>query len=296
MKQEDKMITERTYNGKTALKVFAIAIAAVFVGILIFEGVKGTKSTSDKIRVTVYNVGKGDCILVEQEEHAMLIDCGYEDTAPEIVSYLQHLKTEPESIIITHYDKDHVGGAAAFAEGFASADFYLPDYEGSSSYYKALMKSLESTATARSFQRVSQDVSFKLGDAEVEIYASDIEYDGDNDNDCSLVVSVRCENDSYLFTGDLEKEGITAFLAKHTEQWDVIKMPHHGNKKGSIDELLKSVKPSVALITDSQEDPAVSDVLALLRSAGAKVYCTSDKGTYYIKSNGSRRYTFEQAG
>ena len=290
------MITGNYYSGKTFLKVLAIAIASVFIGVFIFEGVRILQNkNTEGLTVTVYNVGKGDCILVQQDGYAMMIDCGYQQTAGEITDYLKLTGIEPECVIITHYDKDHVGGAAAFADSFKTAAFYLPDYEGSSTYYNALMSSLQSPDSSHDISVVKSDISFKLGDASVDIYASDVEFDGDNDNDCSLVVSVRYGRDSYLFAGDLEKEGISAFLAAHSGQWDVIKMPHHGNKKGNVGNLLETVRPGYAIITDSGSDPATDDVLELLETAGAKIWRTSLLGTFYIKSSGSGRYTMQQA-
>jgi beta-lactamase superfamily II metal-dependent hydrolase len=48
-----------------------------------------------------------------------------------------------------------------------------------------------------------------------------------NDNDLSLVAALTSGNDSYLFTGDLQKDGIEAYLEHSLGQFDVLKVPHH---------------------------------------------------------------------
>ena len=61
--------------------------------------------------VSFIDVGKGDCILLQSGQSAALIDTGYDRTSGEVISFLRkkgvgHL----EFLIITHYDRDHVGG------------------------------------------------------------------------------------------------------------------------------------------------------------------------------------------
>ena len=291
------MIVEKSVFGKTLFKTFAIAIGTVIVLTLVIGGIKlltEDKKTDQSLKISVIDIGKGDCILVQKGEHAMLIDCGYKETSAAVSSYLKSAGVESlESIVITHYDKDHAGGAAAIIGAYSTANIYLPAYEGSSACYTDLISSLDKADGSISSTKVTSDVSFKLGEVSVTIFASDIEYDGDNDNDCSLVVSVRYNKDSYLFAGDLEKAGIAAFLEKHTAQWDIIKMPHHGNKKGNIEELLASVKPQAALITDSDSDPAADSVLELLDAAGVKTYRSSKNGTIVITSSGTGTYRVE---
>ena len=41
------------------------------------------------VRVTFFDVGKGDAILIETAGHRMLIDAGYDDTAGVILDYLR---------------------------------------------------------------------------------------------------------------------------------------------------------------------------------------------------------------
>ena len=64
------------------------------------------------VRVTFFDVGKGDAILVETASHAVLIDSGYDDTKEIILDYMEKQEISSlDYLVITHFDKDHVGGA-----------------------------------------------------------------------------------------------------------------------------------------------------------------------------------------
>ena len=288
------MIPEKHSFGKTFPKIFGIAIATVFVMTFAIGGLKllnGGKTADPSLKVSIIDVGRGDCILVRKGGHAMLIDCGYEETSAAVSSYLRSSGVESlESVVITDYDNDHVGGAAAIIEAYSPAAVYLPSHEGSGPCYEALISSLDKAGSGTASVRVTSDTAFRLDDVSVTIFVSRAGSDGGN---CSLVVSVRQSKDSYLFAGDLEKEDTAAFLADHTAQWDVIIMPHHGNQKDGTEELLASVRPKIALITDSSQEPAADSVLGLLEVTGAKIYRSSENGTVTITSSGKGVYRIE---
>lgn len=68
-------------------------------------------------RITVIDVGKGDCILVQTGDAAdpvtVMIDTGYKKTAEDVLEYLSgHGIAKLDALIVSHFHKDHVGGAA----------------------------------------------------------------------------------------------------------------------------------------------------------------------------------------
>ena len=258
------------------------------------------QAASDGIRVSVIDVGKGDCILVRVAGSAALIDTGYDDTVDDVVSYLRKQGVEQLAfMLITHYDKDHIGGIRAIGQAFPVAAVYLPGYVGGDKQYRSATADVAKLGAPT--QTVTQEVALTLGDARFTIFPTTLTYDphaaGDegNDNDLSLVATLVHKNDSFLFAGDLEEAGITAFLERKPAAFDVLKVPHHGEKKANLDELLAVVRPKVAVVTDSQAEPADKKTLKQLRKAGADVYCTSDCGTVEIASNGAGSYRVSSA-
>ena len=277
-----------------AILLALLTLAALAAGCAKRDGQTATDA-AEQMRVTFIDVGKGDCILLEKDGVFALIDAGYEDTSDDVISFLKKQGEETlDAFIVTHYDKDHVGGAAAVAQAFAVKQGYLPGYTGHSKYYTALMKAI--VERDLTYRQVTEDVSFTLSDVTVDIFASSVEYvyDGTeegNDNDASLVISAVYGQDSYLFAGDLEKAGVSAFLAADRGTYDVVKMPHHGNAKKNTDDFIEAVRPKIAVITDGADDPAEEKTLNLLAQAGAKTYRTAEIGTITVISEGSGTYT-----
>lgn len=255
-----------------------------------------SSASTGTICVSVIDVGKGDCILVQVGETAVLIDTGYAETSGKVLSYLRNQGvTHLESLVITHYDADHIGGVRDIGKELSIGMVYLPGYEGTDKNYRALVAALADTKL--SAQQVSGQLKLAVGNASMRLFPSSVSYspgkkgEEGNDNDMSLVAELHYGDDSYLFASDIEKDGIEAFLQANHGQFDVLKVPHHGNKSPLSDELFESVQPQIAIITDSADEPADKKTLKLLAQNGATAYCTSTSGTVVVQSDGAGHYT-----
>ena len=61
------------------------------------------------LEMHVIDVGQGDCILIRQGEHAMLVDCGEPECADEVVKYLKDHGIEYlDYFVCTHVHSDHM--------------------------------------------------------------------------------------------------------------------------------------------------------------------------------------------
>ena len=165
------------------------------------------------VRVSFIDVGKGDCILLQSGQSTALIDTGYDRTSNGVLSFLRGRGVDRlEFLIITHYDRDHVGGIRAIGGGVAIDMVYLPAYEGVDKNYRSLMSAIETLGLPTS--RIDKTLSLRFGSAHLSIHPSGVEFvpdakgDEGNDNDLSLVTSLTCGSDTFIFTGDLERDGI----------------------------------------------------------------------------------------
>ena len=286
-------------NGKNLAAALLLCFFGAAVATLV--GCGKTGATDKPYRVTFFDVGKGDCILVEMGTRKVLIDAGYEETASSIFGEMKKLGVSKlDGLVITHFDKDHVGGAAFFISKLKPEEVFLPNYEGKSKYYLAMLAALDEAGIMPA--RVTEKFSF-AGDAgyDFKIAPGLVSYDAEkeNDNDCSLICSFKYGEDSFLFMGDLEKKGIKEFLAE-TENGGiyaemvpagVLKMPHHGSAYKKTEELVATVSPKVAVITDSKEKPAEDETLEILAAAGVEVRRSSVDGDITIIGNGTGEVT-----
>ena len=255
-----------------------------------------TASPDDILTVTYIDVGKGDCILLQFKDKIMMIDTGYSGSTDRIFDVLKNKGLSSlDCLVITHFDKDHVGGAKDVISACSPSVVYLPNYEGDSSAYRKMMTELENGGI--SYEKVSDDVTFSFDDVDICIYKSDVEYtegtddEEGNDNDVSLVISAVYGDDSYLFPGDIEKKGIKSYLSKDAGSFDIVKMPHHGRKNGSTDDFIDSTSPKYAIITDSEDSPADDETIELLSDAGVMIFRSSVNGTVEISGNGTGIYS-----
>lgn len=238
-------------------------------------------SQSGGLSLDVFAVGKADAMLLRVDGHAVLIDTGENGDGDELADWLTERGVERlDLMILTHHDKDHIGGADAILERFSVDAVRMPAYESTSKQYQQLAKAL--TATDTIVYRMDADATFSLGGADFIIWVSTVPYDGKNDNEQSLVTKVVYGGKTYLLMGDAEEAWLKAlcFSSKNLT-CDILKVPHHGVYDDSLFALLTLTMPSTAIITDSEKNPADARTLSLLNDFGVQTFRTA-KGSILI--------------
>lgn len=245
------------------------------------RGLSRSGSAEELFTITAFSVGKADALLLETGDTAILVDTGEEDDGSFILKELEkrgirHL----DMLLVTHFDKDHVGSAALIMEKVAVDMVLMPDYEGDRKEYSAFLESLEGHPDVR---RVTEIVQFTDGALDWIVYPAEdpaeiLSTEDEHDNDMSLVASVSYGECRFLLTGDIEKTRIAQMLATDVDwRHDWIKMPHHGRYQKALRELLEAVDPSWAVICCSEKKPAEEETLELLEERGISVWDTSER-------------------
>lgn len=276
----------RQYIGRILLFLFACG-GIYLSGCTQTDGEGGTPIANDsdvafhpaeegQVKVTFFDVGKGDAILIETLAHFMLIDSGYEDTADVLLDYMEEQSISClDYLVLTHFDKDHVGGADWIINNLQVKEVLQPDYESDSGQYQeyemAMGEGEMTPVMVTEIMEISFDgVDFLIIPPEKENY--------EEENDFSLVVSMVCGEKSFLFTGDCEKVRLDEFLEQNdfTLSHDILKIPHHGRKEKNSEEFLQAVQPSAAVITNLEEKAADGKVCRVLREMGTEVFFTGN--------------------
>ena len=225
------------------------------------------------LEVSFLKVGKADAIVLMCQDETMIIDCGEEDDGKEVLAFLKSRGIEKVDVLmITHFDKDHVGGADTFVEGIKIERVLLPAYTGSGTEYTDFMEALGKAGINP--ENVTENLNLTLGSASIlveppasyEIPAHVEEYD----NDFSLITTVEFDGKRLIFTGDSEKKRIREWLEDGAAcECDVLKIPHHGVYNKALADLLSATKPAHTVICDSKKNPADEKTLGLIKSIGA---------------------------
>lgn len=232
----------------------------------------------DGCRVTVLDVGQGQCIILQSEGKSWLVDCGGSndeesaDLAAETL--LSQGITRLDGVILTHYDRDHSGGLPYLLTRIPADMIFAPESEEASGITKQLNQEIH---------RVREDLMLSFGDTELRIFGPVIP---DSGNESSLAVLFQTENCDILITGDRSGFGERMLLKRmELTELEILVAGHHGSKNATCTELLEATKPKIAVISvgeNSYGHPA-PEVLDRLEGCGCVVYRTDIHGNLVFR-------------
>ena len=255
-----------------------ICVLVLFTGAALAES---PYEKADKpLTLFAVNVGKGDALLLNCGAETYLIDAGLQENWGDLSCALKMLQVSHlTGVILTHTDKDHAGGLAPLATSSIEVEnWYAP------AHYTDIKKESKHPAVEAAALR-GQTVTFlragdelPLGNGRLTVIGPRSLSDVENCN--SLVLIAEASGGRMLLTGDMEFPEEEELLAAGViPKCDVIKIANHGENDATSPELLRAVKPKIAVIsTSTAAEPDTPDprVLAVIASAGAKIYQTQD--------------------
>lgn len=259
------------------------------------SGQSASVSATSRLVVKFFNVGKADAILLSSDEYNVLVDTGTADTASQLEEELTSLGiSQIDYLVLTHFDQDHVGGAADILNDF-TVSHVLTTYESKTSdeidaYHEAMQEQ------GLSAERIEEVTTCMLGGVEITIYPpEETDYGDDTSNDSSLVIKVTFQDISFLLTGDIEKDRIEELLSSGADLSAlVLKVPHHGEYEDELDSLVEAVSPDYAVITSSDDEREDSQTVDVLEQAQAAVYLTR-QGTVTMVCDGTTLTVTQQS-
>lgn len=252
-----------------------------------YSGTAQVKAT-DEFSVTALNIGKADSLILKTQNHTVLTDCGEKGDSDDIISALAESGvSEVDCLIITHFDKDHVGGAAKLIKKISVSQIITPNYRSNSEEYKDFIAAAEENNLTPI--TLTENLSFVYDDVTFEVYPPEKSFYAEGDNDYSLAVRAVHGQNSFLFAGDAEETRLAEFKNQFSLAHTFLKVPHHGRYNSYTDKFIKSVAPEYAVITCSAKNPPDDDTLSALDSVGCQTFLTQN-GTVRFVSNGENIY------
>jgi competence protein ComEC len=200
---------------------------------------------SGQFELLAADIGQGNALIVRTAAHTLVYDSGPR-YGPEsdaghrvLVPLLRALDEKVDTLVLSHSDIDHTGGAAAVLAMQPQAALLSSLKDNHE--LQALRRSTRCTAG----QRWQWDgVDFQV----LQPFAAD--YDAQNKpNAMSCVLRISNGQRTALLAGDLERPQELRLVDQHADlRADILLVPHHGSKTSSSDEFLDAVRPSVALV------------------------------------------------
>lgn len=282
--------------GARLIKAVLVLMAALAIFVLEKTGVlqtaAGDKPAAENAdaEVDFIDVGQGDSTLVCSDGKYMLIDTGDRDGENTLINHLKERGVKKlDYLVLTHPHADHIGEAAEIVEGFKIGKIIMPrvpdDLTPTSSVYEDL---LDAAANKGLKIRAARNESFELGEISVQTYAAEGEYS--NLNDYSVVLRLTHGENSFLITGDCEKQEESELLERGCDvSADVLKVGHHGSDTSSTSQWLKEVGAQYAVIScgaDNKYGHPDEETYSRICKYIKNVYVTAEDGSLAFESDG----------
>lgn len=263
-----------------------------------FFGGGGTpyvKPLDDEAAVYFIDVGQGDCELIRTKNCNILIDCGEEENADEVIGFIRYSGVERlDYVIATHPHSDHIGGMYRILESFDVGTVIIPkiprDIAPNTLFYSKMLNTIKNRGINREYSAAGK--IYTLGEnASLEIIAP--LYDEYEElNNFSVVARLTHGANTFLFTGDAESLAELDILDNGIDvSADVLKVAHHGSAGANSKAYLEKVRPKIAVIcvgSDNSYGHPHKEVLKRLAQVGCdEIYTTAADGNVVIISDGA---------
>ena len=231
--------------------------------------------SSSILNVWCFQAGKADAFLFWNDSGAILMDTGESGFGKVILNKLDTLGiSKLNALIVTHFDKDHVGGAKKLltsipVDAVLQSNSPKPDADAYENYLDALSaKGIEPITVRTSMELTLGDAVFAVNPPARETYPVDAS------NNSSLIVTVKHGANQMLFCGDAEELRLAEFLENDPGLCAVVKLPHHGRYQPTLQKLLTATRPTWAILTSSDEEPEDAETMQLLEQTGVQPLLT----------------------
>ncbi len=235
------------------------------------------------------DIGQGTAVLVRTATHDLLYDSGPQ-YAPGVDAGLRVLLPllravgveRLDTLMLSHRDSDHVGGAASILAGLPVAALR----SSLEPEHRLLVGSPPHTRCEAGQRWAWDGVQFEVLHPRAADYDQGLK---SNALSCLLRISTAAGR-SALLTGDIEAPQELALVARAAVaslRSNVLIVPHHGSKTSSTDSLLDAVAPQIAVVQSGYRNrfghPA-PPVLARYQAHGISLVNSPDCGAWQWRS------------
>ncbi|MDH7479775.1 MAG: DNA internalization-related competence protein ComEC/Rec2, partial [Syntrophomonadaceae bacterium] len=263
---------------------------------------------SDRLKVVFLDVGQGDSIIiVTPRGRSLLIDGGgrtpeaegYFDVGSRIV--LPYLRREGigrlDLLVNTHPHDDHLDGLYSLVESVPVEQVLVSAASVDHPKTQSLLSRCSARGIAWSGVKRGDYLELEPGLRLEVLHPGPSLVNPGDENENSLVLRLVYRETAFLFTGDLDGQGMGEILRSGmTLGSQVFKVPHHGSALGLNEEFLGQVGAEVGVISVGSNHfghPA-PEVLRFWQESCRPLFRTDQKGAIIVTSNGKKLWVTTQ--
>ena len=236
----------------------------------------------DDYRVTVLDVGQGQCILLQTGNWNYIVDCGGDSDAGAADAAAQMLSSQGisrvDGLILTHYDRDHAGGVYHLLTRVDADKLYLPTGDS-----QAFVNGLDK-ADREKVVFVNEDTVLQGIGLSISLFPSE---NTEENAETSMGILFQIDNCDILITGDMDATGEHKLLQSTSlPKLELLVVGHHGSNTSTSWDLLEVTTPKAAVISVSKDNHyghPTQGVLKKLKMFGCQVYRTDLQGTIIFR-------------
>lgn len=168
-------ISLRTRRFRKLLKPAAIGIIASFAFVVFASN---AALESDSLQVTIFALGNGHCVFVEQGKENLLINCGSrygKDVGRNVIyPYMRRLGIRKiDNILITKISLEYINGLDGIFENFAPQNIYCSNYYFDADKSSKTVYSLSNLACAANVKILQTPKTLQIGKATISNISSE---------------------------------------------------------------------------------------------------------------------------
>jgi competence protein ComEC len=239
------------------------------------------------LRITFLDVGQGDAVLLETRRARILVDEGPPEA--DVAGQLRAMGIRwLTAIVLTHPQRDHVGGAAEVIRRLDITQVLEPGLVATGPERD------EALAAARArripIRVVREGTTFRLARLRLRVlWPEDAGTASEDPNRNAVVLLVSYGETDVLLSADAESD-VTSRLS--LAPVELLKVAHHGSEDAGLPAELEALRPRIAVISCGRNNdyghPRPETLAALGAAPGLAVYRTDEDGRVVVESDGRR--------
>lgn len=253
------------------------------------------RPAAGEIWFTLLDVGQGLAAVVRTHDHALVFDTGprfsdsFDTGEAVVIPYLRAIGvTRLDTLIVSHGDNDHIGGANSIFKEMA---------------VQRTLSGVPRALPGTGAEQCASGQRWQWDGVDFEILSPPPgEASDDNNGACVLRI---VNGGGILLPADIEKEAERRLLDTRPQALParILVVPHHGSKTSSTQDFINEVRPEYALFPAGYRNRyghPKPEVVARYRAMGVKMYDSAHHGAITFRLDAKGRVvsleTYRQSG